>query len=684
MNDPHAPIVEPGPVGELGPIVRPGRNCWRHVKTERLGFLIDADAYFRALKRALLLARRQVILLGWDLDGRVRLERRAPMADAPNRMRDLLNHIVALRPELRVHLLLWKYPLAYAVGREPLPLVNLGWRTASHVQVRFDATVPVLGCHHQKVVVIDDSLAFVGGMDIAARRWDTPEHALHDPGRVDGAHKAYRPTHDVQVMLDGEAAAALGDLARDRWRDATGEKLARPGARIATASSPRPPWPETADVDLRGAKVAIARTVAELGRRRPVQEVKRLHLDAIAAARRHIYIESQYVTAETVVAMLSRRLAEPDGPEVVMVMPETCRVWLEEITMGVGLARRVQKLRAADRYDRLRLLTPALGDEAATTVLVHSKVMVVDDRLARVGSANLNNRSMGYDSECDVAIEAVDDPVAATAIAAFRNRLIAEHMNASTTAVAHAIHREGSLIGAIDALRRPGRCLRPIEVQPNGHAPVEALAAAADPRRPGRLQQLLARTQPERRRERSCWFVEARPVLLLVVAMTAMAMTWHVGGLSDVVAPGWARKVVEALRSAPGSPGMPWSPGILGVGFAAFAVAGALGRLVPVFFLAGGAALGFWGGLGCGLAGVAFGRALARLVTGSVVRLQRRHAAVILATTLSTAVAATALGVTLERLWWEPRTATVALVAALFAGWFVASAAFRRLLHPDP
>ncbi len=41
--------------------------------------------------------------------------------------------------------------------------------------------------------------------------------------------------------------------------------------------------------------------------------------------------------------------------------------------------------------------------------MVHSKVMIVDDGFLRVGSANLNNRSMGADTECDLAFEASCD-----------------------------------------------------------------------------------------------------------------------------------------------------------------------------------------------------------------------------------------------------------------------------------
>ena len=70
---------------------------------------------------------------------------------------------------------------------------------------------------HQKIVVVDDAVAFSGGLDLTTRRWDTRAHRLDDPGRVDLAGVPYAPFHDVQAIVDGKAAAALAELARVRW-----------------------------------------------------------------------------------------------------------------------------------------------------------------------------------------------------------------------------------------------------------------------------------------------------------------------------------------------------------------------------------------------------------------------------------------------------------------------------------
>ena len=93
-------------------------------------------------------------------------------------------------------------------------------------------------------------------------------------------------------------------------------------------------------------------------------------------------------------------------------------------------------------------------------MIVHAKVCIIDDRMAFVGSANLNNRSGGFDTELTLAVEA-DEPEPAAAIATLRNRLIGHYFNRSAADVASAIDRRGGIIPAIDQLNTHGR-LEPI------------------------------------------------------------------------------------------------------------------------------------------------------------------------------------------------------------------------------
>jgi phosphatidylserine/phosphatidylglycerophosphate/cardiolipin synthase-like enzyme len=119
----------------------------------------------------------------------------------------------------------------------------------------------------------------------------------------------------------------------------------------------------------------------------------------------------------------------------------------------------IWRLRSADIFGRFRAFWPATSK--GDTIIVHSKVTVIDDRIARVGSANLNNRSGGFDTECELAVEAHDEATRLQ-IAALRDRLVGHFLAQTGDTVAKARAEYGGLVGAIDALNREGR-LHPIE-----------------------------------------------------------------------------------------------------------------------------------------------------------------------------------------------------------------------------
>ena len=154
---------------------------------------------------------------------------------------------------------------------------------------------------------------------------------------------------------------------------------------------------------------------AAVGTERAIRECERPYLDSIAAAQRSIYIESQYFTNHTLARALARRLEERDGPEVIVVMPKECEGWIEKQTMGALRHEALEALAGADRHRRLRLVYPVASRARDVATFVHSKVMIVDDRLLRIGSANLSHRSMGVDSECDLTADAGADRCAGQA-----------------------------------------------------------------------------------------------------------------------------------------------------------------------------------------------------------------------------------------------------------------------------
>jgi phosphatidylserine/phosphatidylglycerophosphate/cardiolipin synthase-like enzyme len=398
-------------------ILNPGENCWRVDHADRLSLLVDGAAYFHAFREAAKNAQRSVLIIGWDVDGRFELEREGTSDGLPTNLRDFLDSLVRRKKGLQIHVLDWDFAMIYATDREWLPSYKMDWTSHRRLHFRLDAQHPVGGSHHQKIVVIDDRVAFAGGLDFALGRWDTSEHRPDDPRRRDIDSTIPQPYHDIQLMVSGSVARALGELARERWHTATGQRLDAP-----QPADDSDPWPEDVRVDLAGAPVGIARTCPEYKDRQAIKEVQQLLLDAIAAARKTIYIENQYFTAHSIGDALAARLAEDDGPEIVVILPQHTVGWLSQNTMDVLRERLIKRINAADEHDRLRVYYPHVPGLGTQCINVHAKVIVIDDVLLRVGSANFNNRSMGLDTECDLAIEAGDEPRIRGAIAALRNR----------------------------------------------------------------------------------------------------------------------------------------------------------------------------------------------------------------------------------------------------------------------
>lgn len=354
--------------------------------------------------------------------------------------------------------------------------------------------------HHQKIVSVDGKLAFAGGMDLAGGRWDTSEHRPQDPRR------GYPPSHDVQAMMDGDAAAALAEIVRDRWQWATGKLIPDP-------EPGSDPWPEDVSADLTSVAVGISRTDSLISCR----EVERLHFDLIAAAREFLYIENQYLTSSRIVDPLSRRLQEPDGPEVVIVLPLNNHGWIEDHTVEVLRYHKMQWLRSADCFGRLRICYPNVHEVGDESIVVHSKIMVVDDRLFRVDSANLTERSMALDTECDLIVEAADERQQ-KGIARLCNRLLGEHLGLSPEAVEERIAKDRSLIRLIDSCSSQRRCLRELPGQ-GGATQIlsEALIDPAQPLTPGFVIRTLAASAA-----RSGWFWAGAALAVGIVGRLAL------------------------------------------------------------------------------------------------------------------------------------------------------------------
>ena len=121
----------------------------------RFAVLIDAAAFFAAVREAALRAQRFIVIMGWDLDSRTRLvgESGQPEDGYPAELAPFLSKLVSERSELEVYLLLWDYSLLYATERERFPQLTLQWQTPPRVQFALDSDVPF--GEHQKIVFVD-------------------------------------------------------------------------------------------------------------------------------------------------------------------------------------------------------------------------------------------------------------------------------------------------------------------------------------------------------------------------------------------------------------------------------------------------------------------------------------------------------------------------------------------------
>lgn len=564
-------------------LLQPGVNCWQRTNADRVALLVDGERYFAAFAAAAERARRSILILAWDFNSQTFLRCDGDQGQLP--LGDFLNSLARRRRWLDVRVLIWDYPMIFGTDREFPPLYGLGWKPHRRVRLRYDNTHPIAGSHHQKVVVIDDRVAFCGGLDLTTRRWDTCAHSPRSEQRKVG-DVPYPPFHDIMMMVEGETARSLGTLARERWRLATGRRL-RPPRKHGD------PWPADVEPRMTDATVAISRTLPAGNSHPAVREVEALYLDQIAAARRYIYIENQYFTSQKLGDALMVRLAEEDGPEVVVVLRLLSHGWLEEVTMQNLRRGLIDRLQKADRFGHLHVYYPFIeGLEEGTCIDIHSKVLIVDDEWLRVGSTNFSNRSMGFDSECDLTLEAGGRPEVMREIRGFRDQLLAEHLGVEETRVSGEIAANGSISATIGRLQSPQRTLKALE---NEEAPgaVMSLASLADPEQPVTVEQLVAQFAPRAAlRVRGAQWLKVAAVALLVAALAGV---WQLAPIADVLTPeritSWAREF--------GATG--WAPLIV---LAAYTPAALIMFPRPLITLFAVIAFGPWLGFGCAMTGI--------------------------------------------------------------------------------
>ncbi len=448
-------------------ILSPGRNSTPLLTVDESGLLIDGRDYYRAFFRAACGARRHLAIAGWQFDSNVCLLRGEEAERARREVRFLpfLNDLCTENPKLEIYLLAWDFSLLFALEREWMQEWIFNLRAHPRIHFRFDSSHALGASHHQKFVVVDGELAFLGGMDICCSRWDQRTHPSTSPERAEEG-KTHGPYHDVQSFVRGPAAASLARFFEERWGASGAAPIALTPTRQTPSSDSASPPEVTPTLALRAREVAFSRTLTVstptgMGGAAPIHEIQSLYEDAIDAAESFIYLENQYFTSRAVYQALFRRMAARSRPSIniAMVLPVKPGALKEEWAHGIAQARLLHSLqRAAGRFGHAIGIYYTAGTAEDGTKLptyIHSKLMIVDDRFLTVGSANTTNRSMGLDSELNASWES---PSAwpwshlRRSIRAARLNLLAEHAGLAQSEADTRLRRGKTLVAALDAL----------------------------------------------------------------------------------------------------------------------------------------------------------------------------------------------------------------------------------------
>ncbi|WP_237437606.1 phospholipase D-like domain-containing protein [Altericroceibacterium endophyticum] len=470
--------------------VEPG--VWRFEHASRASVIIDAEDYFSLMQKAMLKTHRRILLIGWDFDTRIHLAhgrrwwKKGIESKYPQRLGSFILWLARHRPNLEIRILKWSYGVAKFASRGSMIIDLARWFPHRRIDFKFDTNHPVACSHHQKIVVLDNHVAVCGGIDMTTHRWDTREHAVDDPRRKRPRGQQYGPWHDATMMLEGDAASALGDLGRDRWVRAGGKYLEPVTPPQSSA------WPEKLVAQFENVEIGIARTRAAYRDKPEIREIETLFLKHIRCAERFIYAESQYFASRKIAEAIAERMQEDDPPEIVVVHARNADGWLEQQAMDLARMRLLKLLDDIDIKGRFHLYAPFNDD---TAIYCHAKIMVVDDEILRIGSANFNNRSMALDSECDVFIDSrrPANHHCGDAIRGLRLSLLAEHCGLSEDDISGELDSYGSMAALIASRPQSGRHLKELHAKElTGFEKMLADNEVLDPESPAELFEPLA------------------------------------------------------------------------------------------------------------------------------------------------------------------------------------------------
>jgi phosphatidylserine/phosphatidylglycerophosphate/cardiolipin synthase-like enzyme len=337
--------------------------------------LVDGEEALPRMAEAIASARSHVHIAGWCVTPDFAMSAGA----RPAILRELLADAARRVP---VRVLLW--------GGAPLPLYPVSRRVVrgirealckgNEIVCALDTHERPLHCHHEKLVIVDDELAFVGGIDLTDLAGDRLDRPGHPPRGSLG-------WHDVATVVRGPAVAAVGRHFGLRWNEAAGERL--------------PPAEEPARAG--DEELQIVRTVPErIYKALPRGEFSILasYAGALRSAERLIYLENQFLWSAEIVEILRQKLRNPPSERfrLLLVLPAKPNSGADDTAGQLGLLAAADdgagRMLACTRY--------AVGGGTSERVYVHAKVGIVDDRWLTVGSANLNEHSLFNDTEVNV------------------------------------------------------------------------------------------------------------------------------------------------------------------------------------------------------------------------------------------------------------------------------------------
>ncbi|HEX2909441.1 MAG TPA: phospholipase D family protein [Chloroflexia bacterium] len=374
--------------------------------------LVDGENFFGELHKQLCQAQSYVFIAGWTLTPYFPVQRDNLEKIIDSRLVEVLSEISQRVP---VRILLWNgAPLLFEPTTRYTQEIKqlIDQQGKADLVCYLDKSAKPSHCHHQKAIVIDGQVAFVGGMDLTSfmgDRFDSRAHPL----------RAGINWHDVQLKLEGEVVGDVEHNFRQRWQEA----VKKPEERLL------PPHREPGFDPNWNTPVQIVRTIPrKIYRFAPRGEFGIFHayISLIEQAQHFIYLENQYIWSPHILEALSKAIQAPHpGPfRVVLVLPAKAEDGKWDNDNHVARLRELDGGRGIVSVYSLYTSGPNIGKHAFTyrAVYVHAKVAIVDDEWFMVGSANLNNRGLITDSEINALVH---KPEQAKAL---RISLWAEHL----------------------------------------------------------------------------------------------------------------------------------------------------------------------------------------------------------------------------------------------------------------